>query len=332
MADRRCTGTVRCASRSHHALPHRRQPLLALALHERADFVARILDATLRLAVAAVELRRRAQRVGERGRGRPATSTSSAASTTSRTRTRSATSSPSARTTRPRSATASRPRATTPAPCAPRSPSRCGTRSTAPGSRLRSAGPRDMSREEFARFVEWVKGVSLAFDGSAYRTMLRNDAFWFTRLGTRHRARRQHRPHPRREVPRAPAGDRAGRRLARLFPVDHDPARGLGAHRLSLGLPRERQALARRRPSDPQPADAALARQLLRDPRPAPRPRSPTPTAAAARASGWRATSWPGSRAPASKACSSRACTSSSQDFIAENNRLGAAIAEQYLT
>jgi uncharacterized alpha-E superfamily protein len=28
-----------------------------------------------------------------------------------------------------------------------------------------------------------VKGVSLAFDGSAYRTMLRNDAYWFTRLG-----------------------------------------------------------------------------------------------------------------------------------------------------
>jgi uncharacterized alpha-E superfamily protein len=42
---------------------------------------------------------------------------------------------------------------------------------------------RDMSREEFARFIEWVKGVSLAFDGSAYRTMLRNDAFWFTRIG-----------------------------------------------------------------------------------------------------------------------------------------------------
>ena len=28
-----------------------------------------------------------------------------------------------------------------------------------------------------------MKGVSLAFDGSAYRTMLRNDAYWFTRLG-----------------------------------------------------------------------------------------------------------------------------------------------------
>jgi len=42
---------------------------------------------------------------------------------------------------------------------------------------------RGMSREEFSGFLDWVKGVSLAFDGSAYRTMLRNDAFWFTRLG-----------------------------------------------------------------------------------------------------------------------------------------------------
>ena len=41
-----------------------------------------------------------------------------------------------------------------------------------------------MTREEFARFLDWVKSVSLAFDGSAYRTMLRNDAYWFTRLGT----------------------------------------------------------------------------------------------------------------------------------------------------
>lgn len=40
-----------------------------------------------------------------------------------------------------------------------------------------------MGREEFTRFLDWVKGVVLAFDGSSYRTMLRNDAFWFTRLG-----------------------------------------------------------------------------------------------------------------------------------------------------
>ena len=41
-----------------------------------------------------------------------------------------------------------------------------------------------MGREEFTRFLDWVKKVVLAFDGSAYRTMLRNDAFWFTRLGS----------------------------------------------------------------------------------------------------------------------------------------------------
>ena len=42
-------------------------------------------------------------------------------------------------------------------------------------------GPR--SREEFARFLRWVQEASLRFDGSAYRTMLRNDAYWFSRLG-----------------------------------------------------------------------------------------------------------------------------------------------------
>ena len=42
----------------------------------------------------------------------------------------------------------------------------------------------DMDPEAFARFLEWTKRVSLAFDGSAGRTMLRNDAYWFLRLGT----------------------------------------------------------------------------------------------------------------------------------------------------
>src|SRR5262249_40498185 len=39
------------------------------------------------------------------------------------------------------------------------------------------------SREEFMRFLRWVQENSLRFDGSAYRTMLRNDAYWFSRLG-----------------------------------------------------------------------------------------------------------------------------------------------------
>lgn len=43
------------------------------------------------------------------------------------------------------------------------------------------AGP--SSREELARFLRWVPESSLRFDGCAYRTMLRNDAYWFSRLG-----------------------------------------------------------------------------------------------------------------------------------------------------
>src|SRR5205085_5487312 len=39
------------------------------------------------------------------------------------------------------------------------------------------------SREELAKFLRFVQETSLRFDGSAYRTMLRNDAFWFSRLG-----------------------------------------------------------------------------------------------------------------------------------------------------
>jgi len=39
------------------------------------------------------------------------------------------------------------------------------------------------TREEFLRFLQWVQETSLRFDGSAYRTMLRNDAYWFSRLG-----------------------------------------------------------------------------------------------------------------------------------------------------
>ena len=39
------------------------------------------------------------------------------------------------------------------------------------------------SREELVKFLRFVQETSLRFDGSAYRTMLRNDAYWFSRLG-----------------------------------------------------------------------------------------------------------------------------------------------------
>ena len=48
---------------------------------------------------------------------------------------------------------------------------------------LKRYGNGPTSREELSRFLRWVQESSLRFDGSAYRTMLRNDAYWFTRLG-----------------------------------------------------------------------------------------------------------------------------------------------------
>lgn len=48
---------------------------------------------------------------------------------------------------------------------------------------LKRYGNGPASREEVLRFLRWVQESSLRFDGSAYRTMLRNDAYWFSRLG-----------------------------------------------------------------------------------------------------------------------------------------------------
>ena len=41
---------------------------------------------------------------------------------------------------------------------------------------LQKLGAGPASREQFAEFLRWVQESSLRFDGSAYRTMLRNDA------------------------------------------------------------------------------------------------------------------------------------------------------------
>ncbi len=38
-------------------------------------------------------------------------------------------------------------------------------------------------RDEFGRFLEWVKGVTLSVEGATSRTMLRNDGYYFLRLG-----------------------------------------------------------------------------------------------------------------------------------------------------
>jgi uncharacterized alpha-E superfamily protein len=48
---------------------------------------------------------------------------------------------------------------------------------------LKRYGNGPSSREEFANFLRWVQETSILIDGSAHRTMLRNDVYWFSRLG-----------------------------------------------------------------------------------------------------------------------------------------------------
>jgi uncharacterized alpha-E superfamily protein len=48
---------------------------------------------------------------------------------------------------------------------------------------LRRYKARKIKVEDLPRFLNLVKEASLRYDGSAMRTMLRNDAYWFSRLG-----------------------------------------------------------------------------------------------------------------------------------------------------
>jgi uncharacterized alpha-E superfamily protein len=42
---------------------------------------------------------------------------------------------------------------------------------------------KELSRDALTRFLDYVKKASLDFDGACYRTMLRNDSWWFNRVG-----------------------------------------------------------------------------------------------------------------------------------------------------
>ncbi len=50
--------------------------------------------------------------------------------------------------------------------------------------RARATDPAEFRPDRVTGFLEWVKERSLAFSGAYANTMLRNDAYWFTRLGT----------------------------------------------------------------------------------------------------------------------------------------------------
>jgi uncharacterized alpha-E superfamily protein len=48
---------------------------------------------------------------------------------------------------------------------------------------LQRLNVQSLSASEMPKFLTWVKETSLRVDGSGYRSMLRNDAYWFSRLG-----------------------------------------------------------------------------------------------------------------------------------------------------
>src|SRR5947208_5491864 len=48
----------------------------------------------------------------------------------------------------------------------------------------RSFSDADLEPDRVAAFLDWVRHRSLLFHGAYANTMLRNDAFWFTQLGT----------------------------------------------------------------------------------------------------------------------------------------------------
>lgn len=48
---------------------------------------------------------------------------------------------------------------------------------------LKEYGNGELDLQRLSDFLRFVKRTSLAYDGSAYRTMLRNDSYWFTRVG-----------------------------------------------------------------------------------------------------------------------------------------------------
>ncbi len=93
--------------------------------------------------------------------------------------------------------------ARTPARSAPRSPPRCGTRSTAPGSNCvntaarTSARVRPLPRLGEGRLAD-LRRLGLPHDAAQRRLLVHAPR-------DRDRAGRQHRPHPRREVPDPPA-------------------------------------------------------------------------------------------------------------------------------
>ncbi len=149
-----------------------------------------------------------------------------------------------------------------------------------------------------------MKSASLAFDGSAYRTMLRNDAYWFSRLGVYiERADNTARILDVKYHVLLPETERVGGSLDyfQWSTILREVSALTAYHWVYRAEP---EALARGGPADPQPADAAFAGVLLREHRACSSTISDGPMGGRACRSACRAAFWRGWRTPASRTSS----------------------------
>ena len=121
-----------------------------------------------------------------------------------------------------------------------------------------------VTSDELPELLDWVRSRSALYRGALLNTILRNDTFYFSQLGTfLERADNTARILDVKYYVLLPSSEMVGGG-SRQRAVGVDPALGLGAPQLPLGLQGDLPALAHRRVPDPQPADAALAARLLR--------------------------------------------------------------------
>ena len=154
---------------------------------------------------------------------------------------------------------ASRRRARTRARCAARSPPRCGRTSTPRGSRCADRDEATIEARGVSAFFDWVKERTHLFRGVTFGTMLRDEAYDFSRLGTHiERADNTARILDMKYHMLLPRREGRGRR-GRLLPVGGGAAVGVGLRGLPQGLPRRDHAAQAGRAADPARRHAALA-------------------------------------------------------------------------
>ena len=150
---------------------------------ERADNTARIIDAASRLDGAPGLLCRHLERMGVGARRRRRAPRLLSRATTTPSATPSSISSPSRRRTRRASGPASKPRAHNGRAVRTALTMEMWEAINAGWLELKRYDGARMDRPTLNEFLGRVKEACLRFDGSAYRTMLRNDVYYFSRLG-----------------------------------------------------------------------------------------------------------------------------------------------------